>query len=949
MFLIKGSNWRLGVCDVVSTMIHHPYRNETVRLLLHYVCAIEVSFFIVSDSSWMHGIPKESGHTKKRPLHGMETEEKWNMKSYYQMSADEVRMQVNGKLAPLTDEEVKAHQEQYGKNELTEGKKKSTFQIFLEQFKDFLVIILIIAAIVSGFMGDVESAAVILIVITMNAILGTVQTVKAEQSLQSLKKLSGPVAKVLRNGNVVPVPSSELTIGDEVLLEAGDYVPADGRILQNASLKIDESALTGESLGVEKTEETIDKEVPLGDRTNMVFSGNFVTYGRGSFFVTSIGMETEVGKIATLLKTTSEKKTPLQVNLDQFGQKLSILILIFCGILFGISVMRGDSAGDAFLFAVALAVAAIPEALSSIVTIVLSFGTQKMAKEHAIIRKLQAVEGLGSVSVICSDKTGTLTQNKMTVEDYYVNGTRIPAEEIDRHAPGARQLLRYSILCNDSTNVDGVEIGDPTETALINLGTKLGATPEHVRGKFPRTSEIPFDSDRKLMSTSHVLEDGPVMLTKGAVDVLLTRMNRIWKNGEVTTLTEEEKSKIEAQNQEFSRDGLRVLAFAYKPMEAGHNLVLEDENDLIFMGLIAMMDPPREESKAAVAECIRAGIKPIMITGDHKVTAAAIAKRIGILKDESEACEGSEIDGLSDEELKDFVEGISVYARVTPEHKIRIVRAWQEKGNIVSMTGDGVNDAPALKQADIGVAMGITGTEVSKDAASMVLTDDNFATIIKAVENGRNVYKNIKGSIQFLLSGNFGGILAVLYAAIAGLPVPFAPVHLLFINLLTDSLPAIALGLEPHTKAVMDEKPRPMNESILTKDFLAKIGIEGLSVAVMTMAAFMLGYRGFAGAEGNALLASTMAFGTLCTSRLVHGFNCKSDRPVLFTKAFFNNIYLIGAFVLGLVLITSVLMIPGVHSIFKVQTLNVTQLFTVYGLSLLNLPVIQLIKWIRKR
>ena len=494
----------------------------------------------------------------------------------------------------------------------------------------------------------------------------------------------------------------------------------------------------------------------------MVFSGSFVTYGRGSFIVTSIGMETEVGKIATLLKTTSEKKTPLQMNLDQFGQKLSVIILIFCAILFGISVFRGDSVGDAFLFAVALAVAAIPEALSSIVTIVLSFGTQKMAKEHAIIRKLQAVEGLGSVSIICSDKTGTLTQNKMTVEDYYVNGQRILAKDIDRQAQGQKQLLRYSILCNDSTNVDGVEIGDPTETALINLGSKLGAEAGYVREKFPRMSEIPFDSDRKLMSTAHILEDGPVMITKGAVDVLLTRMNRIWKNGKVQELTEEEKRAIEEQNQEFSRGGLRVLAFAYKEIEEGHELVLEDEQDLIFVGLISMMDPPREESAQAVAECIRAGIKPIMITGDHKITAAAIAKRIGILKDESEACEGSEIDNLSDEELKDFVEGISVYARVSPEHKIRIVRAWQEKGNIVSMTGDGVNDAPALKQADIGVAMGITGSEVSKDAASMVLTDDNFATIIKAVENGRNVYKNIKGSIQFLLSGNFGGILAVL-------------------------------------------------------------------------------------------------------------------------------------------------------------------------------------------
>ena len=843
----------------------------------------------------------------------------------------------------LTSEQAKQNQEKYGFNELVEGKKKSTLQIFLEQYKDFLVIILIIAAIVSGFLGDFESAIVILVVITMNAILGTVQTLKAEQSLDALKQMSAPEAKVIRDGVVKQIPSREVTIGDRVLLEAGDCVPADGKLIECASLKVDESALTGESLSVEKSLDEVPEGAALGDQTNRVFSGSFVTYGRAAYEVTAIGMGTEVGKIASLLKNTSEKRTPLQVNLDDFGKKLSILIIVFCAILFGISIFRGDQPGDAFLFAVALAVAAIPEALSSIVTIVLSFGTQKMAKEHAIIRKLQAVEGLGSVSIVCSDKTGTLTQNKMTVEDYYVDGKRIPVSEINLNDPNQERLLNFSILCNDSSNANGQEIGDPTETALINLGSRLGREAFEVRDVYDRKSEIPFDSDRKLMSTAHVFSGRHVMVVKGAVDVLLTRMTHIRRGETVEPMTAERKAEIEAQNLEFSRDGLRVLAFAYKEIEENREITLEDENDLTFLGLIAMMDPPREESKAAVAECIQAGIKPIMITGDHKITAAAIAKRIGILKDESEACEGAVIENMSDEELQEFVPKISVYARVSPEHKIRIVRAWQERGNIVAMTGDGVNDAPALKQANIGVAMGITGTEVSKDAAAMVLTDDNFATIVKAVENGRNLYRNIKFSIQFLLSGNFGAILTVLFASIVGLPVPFAPVHLLFINLLTDSLPAIALGLEPHSKDVMNEKPRPMNESILTRDYLARIGTEGLCIGAMTTIAFLIGLN-----EGGSLLGSTLAFGTLCTSRLVHGFNCKSNKPVIFTKRFFNNIYLIGAFVLGLLLITGVLMIPGLHNLFSVYTLDSAHLLIVYGLALLNLPIIQLMKWIRE-
>ena len=679
------------------------------------------------------------------------------MKQYYQMGSDETRMQINGSLESLSSEQVREHQKKYGPNELQEEKKKSVGMIFLEQYKDFLVIILIISAIISGFLGDAESAAVILIVITINAILGTVQTVKAEKSLNSLKKLSGPEAKVERDGTVMQIPSREVTVGDIVILEAGDQVPADGRIIEQASLKVDESALTGESIPVEKSIDLIEGEVPLGDRVNMVFSGSFVTYGRGKFVVTGIGMETEVGKIASLLKTTSEKRTPLQVNLDQFGQKLSILILILCAILMGINVWRGESFGDAFMFAVALAVAAIPEALSSIVTIVLSFGTQKMAREHAIIRKLQAVEGLGSVSVICSDKTGTLTQNKMTVEDYYIAGHRMSKEEVSTEQDEVRRLMLASILCNDAKNVNGQEIGDPTETALVTFAGNCGMDVEEIRQKYGRISEVPFDSDRKLMSTVHETSEGVIMFVKGAVDVLSGRMCKVRRNGEEEPITDEDRKHIASVNQDFSRQGLRVLGFAYKRLETKTEIVEDDEDDLTFLGLISMMDPPREESKAAVAECIRAGIKPVMITGDHKVTAAAIAKRIGILKDESEACEGADIETMSDAELKDFVEHISVYARVSPEHKIRIVKAWQEKGNIVSMTGDGVNDAPALASADVGIAIG-AGTDVAIESADIVLMKNDLLDAVGAVKLSKAVIRNIKENLFWAFFYNSIGI-----------------------------------------------------------------------------------------------------------------------------------------------------------------------------------------------
>ena len=796
------------------------------------------------------------------------------------------------------------------------------------------MIILILAAIVSAILGDVESTVVILAVITMNAILGTVQTVKASASLDSLKRMSAPTAKVLRDGKVLQIPGREVTVGDVVSLAAGDSVCADGRLLECASLKCAESALTGESLPVEKDLSEIAGDVPLGDRRNMVFSGSFVTYGRAKFLVTAIGMDTEMGKIASLLKNTEEKQTPLQVSLDQFGKKLSIGILVICAVLFCVSVfLRQENLMNAFLFAVALAVAAIPEALSSIVTIVLSFGTQKMARENAIIRKLQAVEGLGSVSVICSDKTGTLTQNKMTVKKLYTGGKIVDASEADFHDPVQEPLLRTALLCSDATVDENGEVGDPTETALVRLGEDYGFDELTTRGKWPRLTEIPFDSDRKLMSTVHQLSGGLVMVTKGAVDVLLDRC----------IISAEERAEIERVNEEFSSQGLRVLAFACRTVDRAA-VSLEDENDLNFLGLIAMMDPPREESKAAVAECIAAGIRPIMITGDHKVTASAIAREIGILTPGTEAVEGGVIESMSDEELREFVPKVSVYARVSPEHKIRIVRAWQDRGCLVAMTGDGVNDAPALKQADIGVAMGITGTEVAKDAAGMVLTDDNFATIVQAVKNGRNVYANIKKAIQFLLSGNTAAILTVLYASLAALPVPFAAVHLLFINLLTDSLPAIALGLEPHSDTVMREKPRPRNEGILTKSFLASVATEGLVIALAVIAAFHIGL-----ASGGAATGSTMAFATLCLSRLFHGFNCKADRPVVFTRAFWNNRYLLGAFVVGALLLSAVLLIPALEPLFQVAQLSAGLVGAIVGLSLGSMAVIQLLKALRPR
>jgi len=863
------------------------------------------------------------------------------MKEWYQQTKEEILSQFQVTEQGLTSSQAEKILAEKGENVLEEGKRKSTLQVFLEQFCDLLVVILIIAALISMVSGNVESTVVILAVIILNAILGTVQHAKAEKSLDSLKSLSSPNAKVLRDGQKVEIPSARVVPGDILYLEAGDLVVADGRILENYSLQVNESSLTGESTNVDKSDGTLHSDCALADRANMVYSSGLVTYGRAVVLVTATGMDTEIGKIAALMDATKEKKTPLQVSLDQFGSRLAMAIMVICALVFLLSLYRKMPVLDSLMFAVALAVAAIPEALSSIVTIVQAMGTQKMAKEHAIIKELKAVESLGCVSVICSDKTGTLTQNKMTVQNIYTNGQTITIDQLNLKNQLHRYLLYDAILTNDSSIVDGKGIGDPTEFALVEMGRKATVDENLLRELMPRLEEIPFDSDRKLMSTKYELHDVPTVLTKGALDVLLDRTVKIRMEEGIRDITREDREAILQKNLEFSQEGLRVLAFGYKEVPEDYTLSLDNENDFIFLGLISMMDPPREESKAAVADAKRAGIKPVMITGDHKITATAIAKQIGIFEDGDIAMTGRELDAMSEEELDRKITEISVYARVSPENKIRIVDAWQRRGSITAMTGDGVNDAPALKKADIGVAMGITGTEVSKDAAAMILTDDNFATIIKAVANGRNVYRNIKNAIKFLLSGNMAGILSVLYTSLAALPVPFAPVHLLFINLLTDSLPAIAIGMEPAEKDLLSEAPRNPKTGILTKDFMTTILTQGGIIAVCTMIAFHTGLR-----TGSAATASTMAFATLTLARLFHGFNCRSKHNI-FKLGFSSNWYSLGAFAAGVVLLGIVMFVPFMQNLFSVTPLTQSQLINVCLLAAVPTVLIQMFKIIR--
>ena len=867
---------------------------------------------------------------------------------HYLEQADAVLREVDSCEQGLTAAEAEERLAKNGKNKLEEGKKDSLIKRFFQQMADPMIIILLAAAAISAVLAVVENESfadviIILFVVIVNAVLGVYQESKAEKAIEALQQMAAATSKVLRDGQTVTIRSEDLVVGDVVLLEAGDAVPADGRVLESASMKVEEAALTGESVPVTKFIDLIHlrdnaNDVPLGDRKNMVYMGSTVVYGRGRMVVTQTGMGTEMGKIADALANAQEGQTPLQRKLTQLSGILTKLVLVICVLIFGVQLLRAgeftlDVVLHSFMIAVSLAVAAIPEGLAAVVTVVLSIGVTNMSKRSAIIRRLTAVETLGCAQIICSDKTGTLTQNKMTVVDDYGSERDLTATAMT--------------LCSDANLAeDGTVTGEPTEAALVAWGAKCGLPKPRLQEELPRVGEAPFDSGRKMMSTIHKKDNGYVQFTKGGPDVVLERCTSYWDSGIVRPMTEEKRAEILAANKAMADKALRVLAAAQRTYDAlPASMEADDlEHDLCFLGLAGMIDPVRPEVKAAIEECRQAGIRPIMITGDHIDTAVAIAKELGILEDGKKAVTGAQLSAMSDEEFEKEYPNIAVYARVQPEHKTRIVNAWRNAGYVTAMTGDGVNDAPSIKSADIGVGMGITGTDVTKNVADMVLADDNFATIVQAVKNGRNVYANIRRSIQFLLSGNMAGILTVLYASLLALPVPFAAVHLLFINLLTDSLPAIALGLEPHTEQVMHEKPRPRKEGILTKPFLASVGLEGLVIAVGTIVAFHLGLR-----YGGEAAGATMAFATLCLSRLFHGFNCKAAEPVLFTRRFWNNKPLLGAFLVGALLLSAVLVIPPLEELMQAVALPWQLGLAIPALAVGSMVVIQLLKAIRVR
>ena len=877
----------------------------------------------------------------------------------------------------LSKEKVEERQEKYGFNELQQIAKKSIIQRFLEQFKDFSIIVLIIAAIVSGIVGvlqgeGITDTIIILIVVIVNAIIGVAQESKAEKSLEALQKLSDHASKVIRNENMEVVPSKELVPGDIVVLDTGDYIPADLRIIEAVNLKTQESSLTGESVPVEKTSEIIEEqEIGIGDRKNMLFSSSLVTYGRGKGIVVETGMTTEVGKIAGMINSTEKQETPLQQKLDKLGKTLGIAALVICAVIFILGILQGKEIISMFMTAVSLAVAAIPEGLVAVSTIVLAIGVQKMVKKNAIVKRLPAVETLGSATVICSDKTGTLTQNKMTVEKIFWNdatreASNISDDEIDEELT---KLVYANMLCNDTKiSSDGTLTGDPTETALVDMGFKLNFDPS-IYDRMERVEEIPFDSDRKLMTTVNKVGDKYVVYTKGGIDEILKRCNSYEIGGQISEELESYINKIRQENEKMAQNALRVLGCAYK--EIDHIPTKEEmktiENDLIFIGMVGMIDPPREEAKLAVEKCKTAGIKTVMITGDHKITATAIAKKLGILENDDEAITGLELEQMTDEELEKNVRHYSVYARVSPEHKVRIVKAWQKNGEVVAMTGDGVNDSPALKKADIGCAMGIVGTDVAKEAADVILTDDNFATVVSAVEEGRRIYNNILKVIQFLLSSNIGEVVVLFFATlltplfskwfgitdINGLEI-LLPIHILWINLVTDSLPALALAFDPANSDIMQRKPIKPGKGIFTKGMTWRVVYQGIMIGGLTLAAFMIGLATTKEPIGTLTLdqskievGQTMAFVTLALSELVHVFNVRDNKKSIFKTGIFNNMKLIGAIIISAVLMFVILLIPGLREIFSIPVLPKENIIELICLVLAPIVIVEIFKLLK--
>lgn len=877
----------------------------------------------------------------------------------------------------LSKEKVEERQEKYGFNELQQVAKKSLFQRFLEQFKDFSIIVLIIAAIVSGIVGvlqgeGITDTIIILIVVIVNAIIGVAQESKAEKSLEALQKLSDHASKVIRDENMQIVPAKELVPGDIVVLDTGDYIPADLRILEAVNLKTQESSLTGESVPVEKTSEIIEEqEIGIGDRKNMLFSSSLVTYGRGKGIVVETGMTTEVGKIAGMINSTEKQQTPLQQKLDKLGKTLGIAALVICAVIFILGILQGKEIISMFMTAVSLAVAAIPEGLVAVSTIVLAIGVQKMVKKNAIVKRLPAVETLGSATVICSDKTGTLTQNKMTVERIFWNdatreASNISDDEIDEELT---KLVYANMLCNDTKiSSDGTLTGDPTETALVDMGFKLNFDPS-IYDRMERVEEIPFDSDRKLMTTVNKVGDKYVVYTKGGIDEILKRCTSYEIGGQISEELESYINKIRQENEKMAQNALRVLGCAYK--EIDHIPTKEEmktiENDLIFIGMVGMIDPPREEAKLAVEKCKTAGIKTVMITGDHKITATAIAKKLGILENDDEAITGLELEQMTDEELEKNVRHYSVYARVSPEHKVRIVKAWQKNGEVVAMTGDGVNDSPALKKADIGCAMGIVGTDVAKEAADVILTDDNFATVVSAVEEGRKIYDNILKVIQFLLSSNIGEVVVLFFATlltplfskwfgitdINGLEI-LLPIHILWINLVTDSLPALALAFDPANSDIMQRKPIKPGKGIFTKGMTWRVVYQGIMIGGLTLAAFMIGLATTKEPIGTLTLdqskievGQTMAFVTLALSELVHVFNVRDNKKSIFKTGIFNNMKLIGAIIISALLMFVILLIPGLREIFSIPVLPKENIIELICLVLAPIVIVEIFKLLK--